>query len=75
MVHAGVMDAEYTVVLDSLEDGGYRAWCPELDGCFAEGGTYDEVLEAIGRAIEGRVAPRTFVLRAVSSEHQALERE
>ncbi len=74
MGRAGVVDAEYTVVLDSLEDGGYRAWCPELDGCFAEGGTYDEVLDAtgkasllVGRAIEGRVAPAAFVLRAVPS--------
>lgn len=59
---------EYTVVFDSLEDGGYRAWCPELDGCFAEGGTYDEVLEAIGRAVEGRVAPAAFVLRVPSGD-------
>ena len=48
-----------SVVVEKDEDG-YLAFCPELDGCYTQGGTYEEVMDNLKDAmklhIEDRVA-------------------
>ena len=48
-----------SVVVEKDEDG-YIAFCPELDGCYTQGETYEEVMDNIKDAmklhIEDRVA-------------------
>ncbi len=48
-----------SVVVEKDEDG-YAAFCPELDGCYTQGDTYEEVMDHIRDAmklhIEDRVA-------------------
>jgi predicted RNase H-like HicB family nuclease len=36
----------FSVVIEKDEDS-YTAFCPELQGCYAQGETYEEVLENI----------------------------
>ena len=40
----------FSVVIEKDEDG-YTAFCPELQGCYAQGETYEEVLDNIRDAI------------------------
>lgn len=40
----------FTVVIERDEDG-YFAFCPELQGCYAQGNTYEEAVENIRDAI------------------------
>jgi len=40
----------FTVVIERDEEG-YFAFCPELQGCYTQGATYEEVLENIKDAI------------------------
>ena len=48
-----------SVVVEKDEDG-YIAFCPELEGCYTQGDTYEEVMDNIKDAmklhIEDRVA-------------------
>lgn len=37
----------YPVEIESLEEGGFFASCPSLQGCHAEGETYSETIENI----------------------------
>ncbi len=41
----------YTIILEREEDGGYHAFCPALQGCHAQGDTYDEAMGNIKDAI------------------------
>jgi predicted RNase H-like HicB family nuclease len=34
----------YTVILESEEDGGYHAFCPLLKGCHSQGETFLQLL-------------------------------
>jgi len=43
---------EYTVIIHTAEEGGYWAEVPVLPGCFSQGGTVEETLENIKKAIE-----------------------
>lgn len=44
---------KYTLpVLIEKDDDGYFASCPALQGCYSQGGTYEEVLENIKDAIK-----------------------
>jgi len=49
----------FAVVIEKDEDG-YYAWCPQLQGCYTDGDTYEEALDnlrdAIHLHIEDRVA-------------------
>lgn len=47
----------FSVVIERDNDG-YFAFCPELQGCYAQGGTYEEVLENIKDAIRLHVEDR-----------------
>lgn len=43
---------EYTVLLESCEEGGFTATVPSLPGCISEGNTLEEALKNIKEAIE-----------------------
>lgn len=47
----------FSVVIERDEDG-YFAFCPELQGCYTQGDTYEEVLENIKDAIRLHVEDR-----------------
>ncbi|MCK4905832.1 type II toxin-antitoxin system HicB family antitoxin [bacterium] len=42
----------YPIIVECLEEGGYYAECPILQGCHVEGTTYAEVMENIEDAIK-----------------------
>lgn len=41
----------FPIVVECMEEGGYYAECPLLQGCHVEGDTYIEVIENIQDAI------------------------
>lgn len=43
---------DFTVLIEQDEDGIYIAKVPELDGCYTQGKTLQEVVERIKEAIE-----------------------
>lgn len=47
----------FSVVIEKDEDG-YFAFCPELQGCYTQGDTYEEALESIKDAIRLHVEDR-----------------
>jgi predicted RNase H-like HicB family nuclease len=47
----------FSVVIERDEDG-YFAFCPELQGCYAQGATYEEALENVRDALQLHVADR-----------------
>ncbi len=48
---------KFSVVIEKDAEG-YYAFCPELQGCYAQGDTYEEVLENIKDAIRLHVEDR-----------------
>lgn len=47
----------FSVVMERDEEG-YFASCPELQGCYSQGGTYEEALANIQDAIQLHVSDR-----------------
>lgn len=47
----------FSVVVEKDEDG-YFAFCPELQGCYTQGETYEEAMESIKDAIHLHVEDR-----------------
>lgn len=47
----------FSIVVERDEEG-YFAFCPELQGCYTQGDTYEEVLENIKDAIRLHVNDR-----------------
>lgn len=47
----------FSVVIEKDEDG-YFAFCPELQGCYTQGDTYEEALESIKDAIRLHIEDR-----------------
>lgn len=47
----------FSVIIEKDEDG-YSAFCPELQGCYAQGETYEEVLDNIRDVIRLHVDDR-----------------
>ena len=43
--------SKYVIIIERAEDGGFGAWCPDLLGCVALGGTYDEAVGEMREAI------------------------
>ena len=43
---------DFNVIIEQDEDGIYVAIVPEIDGCYTQGKTLQEVLERIKEAIE-----------------------
>ncbi len=65
-----------SVVIEKDEDG-YFAYCPELQGCYTQGETYEEVLENIrdvvklhieDRIKDGEEVPRPEMISLTSVE-------
>ncbi len=48
---------KFSVVIEKDVDG-YFAFCPELQGCYTQGDTYEEVLENIKDAIRLHIEDR-----------------
>ena len=48
---------KFVVVIEKDKDG-YFAFCPELQGCYTQGETYEEVFENIQDAIRLHVEDR-----------------
>jgi len=47
----------FSVVIEKDVDG-YFAFCPELQGCYTQGSTYEEALASIRDAVQLHVADR-----------------
>lgn len=47
----------FSVVIEKDSDG-YFAFCPELQGCYTQGDTYEEVLKNIEDAIQLHIEDR-----------------
>ncbi len=47
----------FSIVIEKNEDG-YFASCPELQGCYTQGDTYEDVMEKIEDAIRLHVEDR-----------------
>ncbi|MFC1508816.1 type II toxin-antitoxin system HicB family antitoxin [Candidatus Omnitrophota bacterium] len=47
----------FTVIIEKDFDG-YFAFCPELQGCYTQGGSYEEVLDNIKNTIHLHVEDR-----------------
>ncbi|MCI2429066.1 type II toxin-antitoxin system HicB family antitoxin [Candidatus Acetothermia bacterium] len=54
----------FSVVIERDEDG-YFAFCPELQGCYTQGDTYEEVLKNIRDAIRLHVMDRLEIREEV----------
>jgi len=52
-----VVKYKFTVVIEK-DEHGYFAYCPELQGCYTQGETYEEALENIKDAIKLHVEDR-----------------
>ena len=52
-----VLKYKFTVVIEK-DEHGYFAYCPELQGCYTQGETYEEALENIKDAIKLHVEDR-----------------
>ena len=48
---------KFSVVIEKESDG-YFASCPELQGCYSQGDTYEEVIENIKNAIRLHIEDR-----------------
>jgi predicted RNase H-like HicB family nuclease len=48
---------KFSVVIEKDSDG-YFAFCPELQGCYTQGDTYEEVLDNVKDAIRLHVEDR-----------------
>jgi predicted RNase H-like HicB family nuclease len=55
----------FSVVVERDKDG-YFAFCPQLQGCYSQGGTYEEAMENITDAIKLHIADRTEELEEIS---------
>jgi len=52
------MEYRVPVIVEPLEEGGYYAECPVLQGCHVEGSTYLEALENLEDAIRLHIQGR-----------------
>jgi predicted RNase H-like HicB family nuclease len=48
----------YPVEIESLEEGGFFASCPSLQGCHAQGNTYSETIESMEDVIKAHLELR-----------------
>ncbi|MGH8715730.1 MAG: type II toxin-antitoxin system HicB family antitoxin [Burkholderiales bacterium] len=59
LVYESLVDMKYRFsVLVEHDKDGYFAFCPELQGCYSQGNTYEEALENIKNAIQLHVEDR-----------------
>ena len=50
-------NSRFSIAIEK-DENGYFAFCPELQGCYTQGDTYEEVLENIKDAIRLHVEDR-----------------
>lgn len=63
------MKAEFTAIIESAEEGGYWAICPEVPGANGQGETVQEAKASLKEAIELLMEDRMEdVLRGLPSE-------
>jgi len=66
----------FSVIIEKDRDG-YFAFCPELEGCYIQGNTYEETLENIKDAIrlhvEDRLESGEEILQSESTSLTSLE--
>jgi predicted RNase H-like HicB family nuclease len=66
----------FSVIIEK-DSEGYYAFCPELQGCYTQGNTYEEVLEnakdAIRLHIEDRIASGEEIPQAETISLTSLE--
>lgn len=48
----------FPIIIEPLEEGGFLASCPSLQGCRAEGETYSETIENIQDVIKAHIEAR-----------------
>jgi len=53
-----VTNYKFTIVVERDEDGLYVASVPVIQGCYTQGGTYDEAIENIKDAIRLHIEAR-----------------
>jgi len=49
-MHMKIGNLEFRIVVEK-DENGYFAFCPELQGCYTQGNSYEEVIENIKDAI------------------------
>ncbi len=59
------MKYQFAIVIEKDQDG-YFAFCPELQGCYSQGATYEEAMESIQDAIRLHVEDRAYSHEKVS---------
>ena len=64
---------EFTVIVERGEESGYVVHCPELKGCWSQGGTIPEALERITEAIAGCLEAR--IAKAIREAEASLKEE
>ena len=52
------MERQYRLVIEPCEEGGYFGRCPDLQGCYVQGETYQETLAELKAAIAAHVEDR-----------------
>ena len=63
------MKAEFTAIIESAEEGGYWAICPEVPGANGQGETVEEATASLKEAIELLLEDRMEdILRGLPSE-------
>lgn len=72
LVYESLVDMKYRFsVLVEHDKDGYFAFCPELQGCYSQGNTYEEALENIKDAIqlhvEDRIAEQEEIPESIKS--------
>lgn len=64
-------------VVREKDDEGFFAWCPELQGCYTQGATDEEAVEALRDVIrlhvEDRLANHEFIPQVESISLSSLE--
>jgi predicted RNase H-like HicB family nuclease len=66
----------FSVIIEKDKDG-YYAFCPEMQGCYIQGETYEEVIvnikDALRLHIEDRIADGEAILQAESVSLTSME--
>ena len=63
------MKAEFTAIIETAEEGGYWAICPEVPGANGQGETVEEAKASLKQAIELLLEDRMEdILRGLPSE-------
>lgn len=63
------MKAEFTAIIETAEEGGYWAICPEVPGANGQGETLEEAKQSLRQAIEMLIEDRTAdILRGLPDD-------